>query len=308
MDLQEIAKDLMRNHLFSNTRKSYSCGMNKFRIFCQQQNIRKLDRNAVLLFIASLHATKIAPSSAKVYLAAVRNELRERGLPDFTADDFIPLAIKGMERLDQRPSEARLPITMALMRLIKTRLRLSQLDSFVQHLYWAACCFAFFGLLRASEYTTHFVSSFLLSEHTIRFSDISVLSASSLKLHLRHTKTGTHQEVSLLATGHSVCPVRAFHHFRLQREKISRPDFPLFTFKDGTFLTQQNFNHAIKSLLKHVPDCSHYSSHSFRIGNATQAAASHTQEAYIQKAGRWKSSAYKGYIRPSSPSRHLQFF
>ena len=41
-----------------------------------------------------------------------------------------------------------------------------------------------------------------------------------------------------------------------------------------------------------------YSGHSFRIGAATTAAETGVGDAVIQRLGRWKSAAYKGYVQP----------
>ncbi|GAU90674.1 hypothetical protein RvY_03057-1 [Ramazzottius varieornatus] len=73
---------------------------------------------------------------------------------------------------------------------IKTRLRYSGLDAATQNLSRTACCFAFFGLLRSSEFTTKHLRSFSPEEHTILYRDISINADSSVTLHLRHSKAG----------------------------------------------------------------------------------------------------------------------
>ena len=44
-------------------------------------------------------------------------------------------------------------------------------------------------------------------------------------------------------------------------------------------------------------NANHYNTHSFRIGAATSAQDSGISDANIQMLGRWKSDAYKLYIR-----------
>ena len=47
-------------------------------------------------------------------------------------------------------------------------------------------------------------------------------------------------------------------------------------------------------------DVSRYTTHSFRVGGASQLAAGGTPEYIIMKMGRWKSLAFLDYIRESS--------
>jgi hypothetical protein len=53
----------------------------------------------------------------------------------------------------------------------------------------------------------------------------------------------------------------------------------------------------IKALKVLGIDASGYKSHSFRIGAASLAAAQHISNEEIMKLGRWKSNAFKSYIR-----------
>ena len=53
----------------------------------------------------------------------------------------------------------------------------------------------------------------------------------------------------------------------------------------------------LKTLTRAGVDCSNYNGHSLRIGAATTALAGGIPDATIQTLGRWKSDAYKQYIR-----------
>ena len=75
----------------------------------------------------------------------------------------------------------------------------------------------------------------------------------------------------------------------------------LFIHLDRSPLTKFQVNQVLKKglQLKGFPHQS-YSTHSFRIGAATSAAANGFSDEEIQSLGRWRSSAFQRYIRPAS--------
>lgn len=67
---------------------------------------------------------------------------------------------------------------------------------------------------------------------------------------------------------------------------------------DGSPVSRQFFTAQLRLVLAFCGlDTIKYQSHSFRIGAATFAAASGSSDIQIQNMGRWKSSAFKKYIR-----------
>ena len=106
--------------------------------------------------------------------------------------------------------------------------------------------------------------------------------------------------VQLFPTGLSTCPIKAMTVYARQVETSSNNP----VFRAGIFqpLTQKKLNRILRNLLQqgglnHVD----YSSHSFRIGAATTAAAAAGLPPWLIKAlGRWHSDAYLAYIRYSN--------
>ena len=73
---------------------------------------------------------------------------------------------------------------------------------------------------------------------------------------------------------------------------------PLFTWKDGVFLTQANFVAGVKKALESAGlDTSNFNRHSFRIGAATTAAARGMENSMIKTLGHWESDAYQRYVK-----------
>ena len=84
------------------------------------------------------------------------------------------------------------------------------------------------------------------------------------------------------------------------QQSESHRHLPLFTFHNGKYLTRRDVSALTKSLLRLTgANPTLYSSHSYRIGTATTAAAAGISEPLIQTLGRWQSTAYKTYIRSS---------
>ncbi len=92
-----------------------------------------------------------------------------------------------------------------------------------------------------------------------------------------------------------LCPVSALLDFLCAR-RYSRG--PLFAFEDGKVLSRPRFVDRVRSALRLAGvDQTKYSSHSFRIGAATTAAAKGGEDCVIKTLGRWESTAYLRYVR-----------
>ena len=79
---------------------------------------------------------------------------------------------------------------------------------------------------------------------------------------------------------------------------LTHPTSPLLQWSDGSVITRQSLNNAIKWLARSVQlNDSNFSTHSFRIGAATAASAAGIPDCLIKTMGRWSSDAYQIYIR-----------
>ena len=91
-----------------------------------------------------------------------------------------------------------------------------------------------------------------------------------------------------------LCPVKALGHFLAGHPGQG----PLFVFANGSQLSKSHLSQVVKALARRsgiAPD--RYSSHSFRIGTVTTAAAAGVPDWQIKALGRWLSDAYQAYIR-----------
>ena len=114
-------------------------------------------------------------------------------------------------------------------------------------------------------------------------------------------QTGPTVLVPILATGDSLCPVKALMEYRalLSIEQL-HPDKPILQNQDGSALTYKQASSRLKrTFTQSGLDPSGYSSHCFRIGQATEKASDGAPAELIRLAGRWRSNVYHRYIRPT---------
>ena len=173
------------------------------------------------------------------------------------------------------PRPPRLPITPDLLgHLFSFWSRVPQRDNYDAAMLWAACCVAFFGFMRAGEFTCPSRQAFdstMLAPH-----DVTVDSHSHptcVTVHLRRSKMdqfsrGVH--IYLGKTGQAICPVSALLGYLVRR---GQSPGPLFLFQDGSSLSRHRLLvHVNRALSLQGVNTAGVNGHSFRIGAATAAA------------------------------------
>ena len=238
-------------------------------------------------------------ATIKLYLSAIRSHHIQQEYQDPTRDTLLQYVIKGIKRTQSVNTRQRLPITVQVLKDLKTVLHNSpQLTYHDKRMLWAAFAVAFYGFLSADELHSKTVNSFD-SATTLLWSDVTT-TATSLVLHIRASKTDSFRHgctITIGATATSTCPLNAMQSYiAIHQHRLSSP---AFIFQDGSLLTRQRLAVLLRELLLHAGfDPDKYASHSFRIGAATTAAAAGLPEWQIQAMGRWTSDCYSHYIRP----------
>ena len=204
-----------------------------------------------------------------------------------------------MESRSTSRSRTRLPITISIMRQLKT-VWMTANPAADHIMLWAAACTGFFGFLRAGEFTVPSPSEYDSDVH-LNLSDMAIDDhrlPSMIRLCIKQSKTDPFRQgihVFLGKTEAAVCPVQAI--IRYIGVRRSDPG-PLFIRSSGVPLTRTFLVSELKVALRSLKvDESLYNGHSFRIGAATTAAQQGLQDSLIQTLGRWRSEAYKIYIK-----------
>ena len=240
---------------------------------------------------------KVTFPTIKVYLSGVRSLHINNGFPDPLKDrPRLQRVLRGIKRSQGSSSTNRLPIDKSILLLIHNHLNLSVPDHLM---FWAACALAFFGFLRASEFTVDSLASFHPDYH-LSPQDIFVDSAASpscLKVLIKASKTDPFREGCAIFIGSSLSPICAVKAVLDYLAVRGFSQGPLFLLSSGRLLSSNILTSWLRSILRSAGITGNYSSHSFRIGAATSAAKAGIPETLIQALGRWESSAYQRYIR-----------
>lgn len=249
-----------------------------------------------MLFTSSLSLTS-SYSNIKIHLAAIKHFLLLHGfhtsIPPLPRLYMLTRAIKRKSCHHKKPK--RLPITPAILIHLQRYLINSHYSLQNQKMLWAAFTTAFFGFLRSSEFTAPTIKSYH-PETTLLVSDVT-LKQSRLNINIKTSKTDPFHHgcsIRLSQTNTVTCPVNALTDF-LRMHPTQQG--PLFTYSDGTFLTRRRLNSILKLALSPLASSQRsVSTHSFRIGAATTAAAAGFLRWLIQQLGRWNSDCFRSYI------------
>lgn len=287
-----------------NTIKTYETGLTAFTHFLQMQGFDdnwppKLE--TVVQFLAYLSLKSLSANTARSYISAISYKCKVSGFPDFAQNFLIQKMLEGMKRLKTR-ADTRLPITPTLLEKIVSVLPGICFNIYEQKLFKAAFTLAFWGLLRVGEITYSRGKNInqILSKNDVLLTQ----NLDSLTVKLRFSKTdqsGKGVFLEIPKSESTLCPVLSINEYLLVR---SSGDGPFFCHFSGAPLTRYQFSAMLSKALKHAGvEFKRFKSHSFRIGGATALSmAGHSIEE-IKNIGRWKSNAYKSYIR--TPTIHV---
>ena len=148
-NLQRAVLSYYQQGLANSTHHSYNVAIKLYESFCQSisHTPTPTTEYTLLLFTAYLGQRKLAYSTIKVYLSAVRNLHVAAGMHQIFSSQLIPRVqqvVRGICKMQaaERPTQVCLPITINIM--VKIKAILSQEPHKYQNIMmWAACCVAF---------------------------------------------------------------------------------------------------------------------------------------------------------------------
>ena len=197
---------------------------------------------------------------------------------------------------------SRLPIKKGLLELILFEVRrILPNQLYLQVMYRALFCLAYYGLMRIGELSegSHAVKAANIHVGTNKDKILIVLYTSKT-----HGKESYPQKIKITALNESCkmnrlfCPFKAVRLYLAKRGGYNDEFENLFIFQDKQNVTAPHVRSVLRKCLKNLNlDCNLYDCHSFRIGKATQMRIQNYSISEIKSAGRWRSNAVYKYLR-----------
>lgn len=114
--------------------------------------------------------------------------------------------------------------------------------------------------------------------------------------------------IHIWATGTDTCPIKALRAY-LSQQPLKSTQSPLFQFASGEPLSRRTVSHHLRHLAALAGlNPAHFNTHSLRTGAATAAASAGLDSWEIKSLGRWRSSAYEGYLRTEATRKAANHF
>lgn len=282
--------------LAKNTHRNYSQGIKVFERFCLESQIQSPwppTTDTITAFVASMSLKGYSHSTINGYISSISYKCKLNGIVDNTKQFVVKSLLEGVRRT-RRPLEKRHPITLLhLNTLIKALPRVCR-SQYETALFSAAFAIAHLALLRISEFT---VTNKKSTKSVLSLENI-MLGEDNVRLYLASSKTdqkciGSHVDIKVNSQNRFCYNV--IKSYLSYRPSVSGP---LFCHFDSCPLTSYQFNAVLRKALNltGMKNC-YFKSHSFRIGGATHMFHQGHKVEDIKRIGRWRSNAYKLYIR-----------
>ena len=242
----------------------------------------------LLCFITSLYNKGCPASTVSSTLSGISYFHKIQPLPVFDPTHHFAVTQLRVAIRKERPSlDFRKPVTEIMLHAIFDTLAQLNLPIYDLWLFRSVYSFMFYFGLRIGEVAQ--------SVHTIQRGQLSV-SSSKLTLAFSSYKHAPLQPFShvLQANDSIYCPVSTISNYLAMRGDDPGPLFQL----GEKSIPKALVSHRLKEVLSRAGiEATNISSHSFRIGAASLWAQRGMSEEEIMRLGRWKSSAWKKYMR-----------
>lgn len=301
--LSQIAGHLISAALAPNSQAVYRRATLKFAKFSldslHKSQFFPVSINDLILFASSLFMQTFSPATIQTYVFGVCYVNNLLTGINHAKSFLLQKTLQGIKR-QGAPQTPRQPITIDVLHSLLRSISASSDQPYDKLLYQAMFTLAFHCFLRVGEFTVRDQKQHnnILQLGDLTFTTVDVDQV-ALQLTLRFYKGNTGRTPFHIIVrrypSSPWCPVSILRNFLAVRG--SSPG-ALFCHPYGRSITRSEFSSNLTRYLTVIGlHGANIKPHSFRIGAATTACANGVSDDNIQRLGRWKSDAYKKYIR-----------
>ncbi|XP_063781423.1 uncharacterized protein LOC134930666 [Pseudophryne corroboree] len=296
-DYQAGLARLARKAVAPRTLRTYEAAFSEWQAFrIGKGEAGKNAREELLEYVWQGYSQGRSKAAMSATLAGIAYVAKLRGEEDPTKSFLLSKALKGWAREQATPGDARRPIGRPMLKnLIEVVSRIAA-DEYETGLFRLAFSLAFLGAFRVGELVASSKSS---KDSGLMAGNVAVEKDRVLcKIHKSKTdQLGRGRWVTIgRQEEQSTCAVTLASDFERRRPQGPWPQW--LVHDSGSPLTRFQFQSVFKKGLRALQlPVGQYGTHSFRIGAATCAEAEGLPASEIKKLGRWKSGAYKVYLR-----------
>lgn len=244
------------------------------------------------LYVAHLHQQGLVAQTIRSNLSAITFFFNMHGLEPPTDSFHIKTLLRSYAKSDSPPRD-RVPINISLLHKMIKSIKALHTDQYEKSLLASVFSLMYHSLLRVSE-----VSYSKDNDHNVTLAQITTHpTKNKITIRFDSFKFSTSPVPIQITNKHSdVCPVSLYKKYLIHRGDRQGP---VFLHSSGKQLSRQYIKHHIDNAIDFVNgNTDNYNTHSFRLGKATDMYKQGYSDSQIQKAGRWKSAAFKKYIKP----------
>ena len=285
----------IKNALSAGSKRQYARYWANFKMFFKQRfhlSLKQVTYRHVQLFIAYLHNYKhMSTSSIRRYLSSIAFYTKMKFNCDPTKSFGIGLLLKSYQK-HHKCKLIRKPICRYLTNKLTNNVMSSAIGKHNRLAFALIYNLMYHGALRVSE-----ICSTNSPEHILSFTSVCLNNDESyIKLKFKSFK----HSAQTLPTVMIACDSHLKHIFVKYILSRGTRAGPFICYKNRESITRTDL---VNQLKQDLSDCnlnpSLYNTHSFRIGKATDMYLSGASDSEIAVLGRWKSLAFKRYIKPS---------
>ena len=256
------------------------------------------------LFGAFLVDSGVQSSTLKSYFNAIKHILKLDGYPWDDNKVLLNALVKGC-KLKNDLVKIRLPIKKGLLELLifemGRKFNGSSPQPYLECIYKAIFCLAYYGMLRVGELT--------LGDHTLKACDIHVGNNKDKLMVVLYTSKTHGQEsrpqkikisakATKIADNRFFCPVKSVISYMKIRGSFIDYSEQFFVFADRSPVKPFHLRSTLRELIEDLNlDSSLYDVHSFRSGRTCDLAKFGYSIDEIKTMGRWKSNAVYRYLK-----------